>query len=99
MQPWLLRKIAQTAKYLLIGLALVYGADWGVFQVRLMRGTGLGTVAVEQYLKTQLKGSKAEYDYLGTQDESCSRAVFPQRAGSQWNPPCWWLQRHRQRWR
>jgi hypothetical protein len=49
---------------------------------------------VDQYLETPLKGNKAEYDYMGTQPETCSRSLFPQ-AG---NPPCWWLARHTSRW-
>ena len=93
-----LRKLGQTAKYLLIGLALLYAADWSVFEVRLVRGAGLASVPVEQYLKTSLKGGKDEYDYTGTADQDCSRAMFPQYAASQWNPPCWWLKRHRQSW-
>jgi hypothetical protein len=93
-----LRKLGQTAKYLLISLALLYAADWIVFEVRLVRGAGLGSVPTEQYLKTSLTGGKTEYDYMGTADENCSRAIFPQYAASQWNPPCWWLQRHRQLW-
>ncbi len=93
-----MRIIRRAAKCLVIGLALLYAADWGVFEVRLLRGIGLGTVPVEQYLKTALKDNKAEYDYLGTVSEKCSRSLFPQHAASQWRPPCWWLQRHRQRW-
>jgi len=93
-----LRNIGQTAKYLLISLVLLYAMDWSVFEVRLLRGAGLRSVPVEQYLKTSLKGGKAEYDYMGTADENCSRAMFPQYAASQWNPPCWWLERHKQRW-
>ena len=93
-----LRKLGQTAKYLLISLALLYAVDWSVFEVRLVRGAGLRSVPVEQYLTTSLKGGKAEYDYMGTADENCSRAIFPQYAASQWNPPCWWRERHRQHW-
>ncbi len=93
------RNLKQTAKYLLIGLAFLYAADWCVFEVRLMRGLGLASVQVEQYLTTSLKGGKAEYDYMGTAAVNCSRSVFPQYAESQWNPPCWWLKRHNQRWR
>jgi hypothetical protein len=99
MQLYPLRHLRRTAKYLLISSVLLYAVDWSVFEVRLVLGAGLGTVPVEQYLKTALKGGKAEYDYLGTADESCSRTVFPQHAASQWNPPCWWLERHRQHWR
>jgi hypothetical protein len=87
------------AKYLLIGVALLYAADWSVFEVRFFRGTGLGSIPVEQYLSTSLKGNKAEYDYLGISNQGCSRTLFPQYAAAQWNPPCWWLQRHRQQWR
>ena len=90
--------LRRTAKYLAIGLALLYAADWGVFEVRLLRGVGLRSIPVEQYLKTSLKGSKTEYDYMGTADTNCARAIFPQYAASQWNPPCWWLERHRQKW-
>jgi hypothetical protein len=92
------RAFGQTAKYLLISLALLYATDWSAFEVRLVRGAGLGSVPMEQYLKTSLKGGKAEYDYMGTADENCARAMLPQYAASQWNPPCWWLERHRQRW-
>jgi hypothetical protein len=84
--------------YLALSLATVYAADWIVFQIRLARGTGLGSVSVEQYLQTPLKGSKVEYDYLGTADAACSRTAFPQYAASAFDPPCWWLKRHNQRW-
>jgi hypothetical protein len=55
-------------------------------------------VAVEQYLATPLKGNKAQYDYMGTANENCARTMFPQYAASTWNPPCWWLEHHPQRW-
>lgn len=84
--------------YLLFSLAMLYALDWIVFEIRLVRGTALGSVPVEQYLKTPLKGSKMEYDYLGTADTPCLRTVLPQYAGSAFNPPCWWLKRHNQRW-
>jgi hypothetical protein len=93
-----LRRLGHTAKYLLISLALLYAADWSVFEARLVRGAGLGSVPIEQYLTTSLKGGKTEYDYTGTAAVNCARAIFPQYAASQWNPPCWWLQRHRQSW-
>jgi hypothetical protein len=88
----------QIAKCLLLGLILLYLLDWGVFELRRARGNGMGSVSVEQYLQTPLKGQKAEYDYLGTAEQTCSRTLFPQYAASQWNPPCWWLQRHKAQW-
>jgi hypothetical protein len=93
-----LQFVGQMAMYLLIGLAILYAADWGVFELRMARGTGLGNVAVDQYLKTPLKGDKDEYDYLGAAAENCSLSVFPQYAASALNPPCWWLKKHNQRW-
>ncbi len=98
MRTHFLQNLGQAAKYLLISLVLLYAADWSVFEVRLVRGAGLGIVPTEQYLKTSLKGGKAEYDYMGTLDENCSRAMFPQYAASQWNLPCWWRERYRQHW-
>jgi hypothetical protein len=90
--------IGRTAKYLLIALALFYACDWAFFALRLSRRTAMGTVTVDRYLKTPLKGSKEEYDFLGTEDAACSRSLFPQYAAGAWNPPCWWLERHKTRW-
>ena len=90
--------VGRIARYILFGLAVAYAADWGVFQLRRARGTAMGSVPVEQYLNTPLKGHKEEFDYQGTSDENCSRSLFPQYADSTWNPPCWWLTRHRTHW-
>jgi hypothetical protein len=98
MQIHPLRYIARITLYLLFSLSMLYALDWIVFEIRLARGTGVGSVPVEQYLKTPLKGSKMEYDYLGTSDATCPRTAFPQYAASALNPPCWWLKRHNQRW-
>jgi hypothetical protein len=93
-----LQYLGRTAKYLLVALVILYASDWAVFEIRLARGAGMASVPVEQYLQTQLKGGKDEYDYLGSTDESCSRTALPQYAASAVNPPCWWLKRHNQRW-
>jgi hypothetical protein len=90
--------VGNAAKYLLIALIVLYAADAGVFEVRLSRGAGLQSIPVDQFLKTPLKGQKMEYDYLGTGNENCANALFPQYAASQWNPPCWWLKRHNVSW-
>jgi len=88
--------LSQAAKYFLITLAILYALDFAVFHIR--GGSALGTVAVDQFLSTAMKGDKAEYDYLGTANQTCSRSLFPQYASSIWNPPCWWLQRHPTAW-
>ncbi len=93
-----LETLGKAAKYFLIALTILYALDWSVFEARRTRGSAMGSVPVEQYLQTPLKGSKAEFDYLGTADETCSRTVFPQYAASQWSKPCWWLARHKAQW-
>jgi hypothetical protein len=92
------RILGEAARYFLITLAILYALDFAVFQVRHLRGSGLGTVSVDQFLSTTLKGNKAEYDYLGSANQTCSRSLFPQYASSSWNSPCWWLQRHNTTW-
>ena len=93
-----LTSLRRAVKYLLIGVAILYAVDWIVFEARQTRGTGMRSIQVDQYLATPLKGNKAEYDYVGTASENCSRTLFPQYAGSKWNPPCWWLERHKAQW-
>jgi hypothetical protein len=90
--------LGQAAKYLLVALVVLYVLDFCVFHVRELRGSALSTVPVDQFLSTPLKGNKAEYDYLGTDNQTCSRSLFPQYASAAWNPPCWWLQRHASTW-
>lgn len=91
----LLEILGEAAKYLLIALIVLYLLDWSVFEVR---GAAMGSVPVERYLQTSLKGSKAEYDYLGTTNQACSRTLFPQYAAAHWNPPCWWVARNKAQW-
>lgn len=93
-----MRILGEAAKYVVIALMILYGLDWGVFEVRRVRGSGMGSVAVDQFLATTLKGSKAEYDYLGTTNQNCSRTLFPQYGAANWNPPCWWLERNKTSW-
>lgn len=79
---------------LLIMLAVSYVLDYAVWRARTARGSGMGTVAVDQYLSTPLKGNKAEYDFMGTVQQPCARSLFP-HGGAQ---PCWWLSRHTSQW-
>ena len=83
---------------LLVALAVAAGAlwvgDWAVLRVRVAHGTAYGVVQVNQFLATPLKGSKVEYDYMGTSPVTCSRSIFPQQG----NEACWWLERHSSQW-
>lgn len=82
-----------SVRMLLVSIVVLYLADWAVLRVRMARDNGYGTVQVEEYLSTPLKGDKTEYDYIGTQPESCARSIFPHGAA-----PCWWLVRHTSHW-
>ncbi|MGB6690870.1 MAG: hypothetical protein WBE76_23805 [Terracidiphilus sp.] len=73
---------------LAIGFLGAYAGDWAIFS---LRGSPAAKVTVNQYQTVPLKGHKYEYDYLGTEDETCCVSLFP-RAGE---TPCWWLRRHR----
>ena len=83
---WLVRVVAGLA----VLTAVVFLVDWGVWEVRVARGSGMGTVVVYQVVVAPLKGGKEEYYSDGQAEVSCSRSLFPQ-AGS---GACWWLRRH-----
>jgi len=88
------RVLLLAVKYFLGFVLIVYAADWVVWHIRAERQTGLGTMQVDQFLGTPLKGQKEEYDFMGTVQEQCARSIFPHDS----NPPCWWLSRHRTQW-
>jgi hypothetical protein len=87
------RKVWTAIRLLFAAVIVVYLVDWAILRIRVMRGTGFGTVQVDEYLSTPLKGNKAEYDYLGTTTVTCSHSIFPHGAA-----PCWWRNRHRSVW-
>ena len=80
-------------RLLLAAIVVLYIADWAMLRVRMAHGTGYGTVQVDEYLSTPLKGNKDEYDFIGTQSQPCSHSIFPHGAA-----PCWWLVRHTDHW-
>jgi len=80
---WLLRVIVG----LMAGFALAYVGDWVTFK---LRGSPMSKVTVNQFQTVPLKGTKVEYDYLGSADVPCSQSLFPQGGQS----PCWQLRRN-----
>ena len=82
------------AKIVIVAALLAWATDWVAFRIRVAHGTAFQTLQVQEYLSTSLKGNKEEYDYMGAQQMSCARALFP-HAGV---PPCWWLRRHTTQW-
>lgn len=75
-------------------LGILYLADWAVLRVRVSHGTGYGSVEIHQFLATSLKGSKTEYDMIGSFQQTCAHSIFPHDG----NAACWWLQRHSAQW-
>ncbi len=88
------RRLGSVAIVVLVLFVFLYAGDWLVLRSRLARGTAFGTVEVHQFLATSLKGSKTEYDLVGSFQEACSRSIFPQQG----KPACWWLERHNSQW-
>ncbi len=84
----------QVLKFVLVAAVVAWVADWAVFRMRASRGKGYDTVLVQEYLSTALKGNKQEYDFLGTEQVTCVRSLFPHEA----MPACWWVRRHTTQW-
>ena len=92
-QPWK-RYLGRAAVALLMLGLMLYIADWVVLRIRLARGTAYGSVEVDQFLATPLKGNKAEYDFLGSFQQTCTRSIFPHQG----QPACWWVRQHSSQW-
>jgi hypothetical protein len=90
----ILRWLGRATMAAMIAAMALYAGDWAAFAVRAHGGNGYDTVQVQQFLSTALKGNKEEYDYLGTAQVSCARALFPHGGAN----PCWWQRRHTQVW-
>jgi len=78
----------------MIGLVAVmvalYAGDWLVYRYRIAHGMAFDSVKVNQFVAVPLKSGKDEFDYVGSQQVGCVRAMFPW-AGDE---PCWWVRRH-----
>ncbi|HSY73668.1 MAG TPA: hypothetical protein VK798_15545 [Alloacidobacterium sp.] len=82
--------LERTLMGVLIALPALYAGDWLVYRYRLSHKTALDSVTVHQFITVPLKIGRNEYDYVGSQQVPCVRAIFPW-AG---DDPCWWLRRH-----
>jgi len=71
-------------------MALAYGADWAVLQIREHNGSAHGSVVVDNADVVKEKGGKVEYFYNPPQPTPCVRSLFPHQDQA----ACWWLARH-----
>jgi hypothetical protein len=86
--------LGRVAVGLIVAFLLLYAGDWVVLRYRVAHGTAFDSVEVNQFLATPLKGSKTEYDLMGSYQQTCSRSIFPQRG----QPACWWVRRPSAQW-
>jgi hypothetical protein len=82
-KSWLIR----VAVVLAVGFVVTYLGDWAVFG---LRGSPQSSVTINLFQTVPLKGNKDEFDYLGSQQQSCSESLFP-HAGL---GACWLLRRN-----
>jgi hypothetical protein len=83
LKRWLIRVVV----VLMVCFVVVWVGDWAIFK---LRGSPMSKVTVNQFQTVPLKGTKVEYDYLGTSDVPCSQSLFPQAGQS----ACWQLRRN-----
>lgn len=75
------------AVFLAAGVVITYAGDWLAFR---LEGSPESTVTVNRTMVVPLKNNKEEYDYMGTFNEPCAVALFPQAGLT----PCWELRRN-----
>ena len=83
LKRWLIR----IPLVLAVGFVLTYLGDSAIFK---LRGSPQSAVTVNLFQTVPLKGNKEEYDYLGSQQQSCSESLFPHAGLS----ACWQLRRN-----
>jgi hypothetical protein len=87
----MIRKLLErTVLGVLISLPVLYAGDWLGYRYRLSHKTAFDAVTVHQFITVPLKNGRNEYDYVGSQQVACVKAIFP------WadDDPCWWVRRH-----
>ena len=81
------RWVARIILAMVAAFVALYGGDWALFK---LRGSPQSKVTVNRFVTIPLKGSKQEFDYLGSMEVQCSESLFAQ-AGEN---PCWQLRRN-----
>jgi len=77
---------------LLVLAAALYLGDWAVF---LLRGSPTDKITVSLFVNAPLKNNKLESDYLGQEQWSCTKTMFPLPPyAKDTSSPCWYLRQH-----
>jgi hypothetical protein len=87
----MLYPILATAALLLF---LVYLGDYLSVRFTIPKSRVVyGSIQVNDYLAVPLKNGKDEFDFVGSEQTTCTHSLFPQMGYA----PCWWLNRHREK--
>ena len=88
------RFIARILLWVVAVAAVIWAADWLVWQGRMLRGQGYGVVSVGRFVVAPLKNNKEEYYPDGRMEVRCTRSALPQGFPQAGAKPCWWVERH-----
>jgi hypothetical protein len=86
------RRVVSGGVLFLLGTALLmFGADFGLFRVRVAANRDpYGSVVVRRTYAVLQKNGKTQFIFDPPAPENCVNALFP-HSGMQ---PCWYLRRH-----
>ena len=88
MKRWIQRVVV----FLVAGFVIAYGGDWAIYK---LRGSPTDTVTVSLFVSAPLKNEKQEIDYIGQEQWTCTRSLFPFPPYQQnQSSPCWYLRKH-----
>ena len=87
-----IRRVVSGSVLFLLGTALLmFGADLGLFRVRVAANRNpYGSVVVRRTYAVLQKNGKTQFIFDPPAPENCVNALFP-HSGMQ---PCWYLRRH-----
>ena len=88
------RIVTRCLRWLLLSVVVVWGADWTVWQGRMLGGKGYGSISVDRIVVAPLKNHKEEYYPDGTVEIRCTRSLLPEGIPQAGAKPCWWVERH-----
>lgn len=88
------RKLFGGLLFLAVFSVLIYPTDFAILKFRIAKGSDpYGTFTVRSYYAIAKKANKIEYDYIGTEQETCTHSLFPHFGFN----PCWYVSRHTER--
>ncbi|HEY0162824.1 MAG TPA: hypothetical protein VGB69_09120 [Edaphobacter sp.] len=88
------RIVARAVMWVVMAAAVMWAADWLVWQGRVLGGGGYGTITVDRFVVAPLKGHKEEYYSDGRSEVRCTRSLLPEGLPQVGGRPCWWVERN-----